>query len=66
MRNQRDLLADVLKYKPFPDCYGFTHSKKDQHTPWEAVCKPLGRWNKLMQEIEDYLEHTKREKKNGD
>ena len=57
---ERKLLADVLKYKPFPDCYQFHHSKKDQHTSFDRECKPLGRWNNLIMEIEDYLEQLEK------
>jgi hypothetical protein len=63
---ERKLLEDVLKYKPFSDCYQFHHSKKDQHVAHDRECKPLGRWNNLMVEIEDYIDQIKKgELKNG-
>lgn len=65
---ERKLLENVLKYKPSPDCYQFHHSKADQHTPFDRECGPLGRWNSLIMEIEDYLKQLekRRELKNGD
>jgi len=65
MRAPKAIFKEMLRDRPHVDCYNFHHYLKDRHVPWneeDRACPPLGRWNALMNEIEEYV----KENENGD